>query len=296
MREGLIPHKITTILRLKTDQARARVLTEALSEVFDPENSAVAAFEQDGGDWLVEIYFAEAPDEVAVLDLVALTAGKEVAREARFAPLEAKDWVAASLEGLKPIRAGRFLVHGAHDRSVLAANDIGIEIEASLAFGTGHHGTTRGCLLALDAVLKLGRPRRVLDVGTGTGVLAIAAAKALRSEIIAGDIDPIAVEVARDNARLNGVGSRLRLYCAPGLRHELATSAPFDLILANILARPLTRLATSLAAALAPQGLLILSGLLERDVASVLQAFRGQGLFLDRRSLIEGWATLVLRR
>jgi len=216
MREGLIPHKITTILRLKTDQARARVLTEALSEVFDPENSAVAAFEQDGGDWLVEIYFAEAPDEVAVLDLVALTAGKEVAREARFAPLEAKDWVAASLEGLKPIRAGRFLVHGAHDRSVLAANDIGIEIEASLAFGTGHHGTTRGCLLALDAVLKLGRPRRVLDVGTGTGVLAIAAAKALRSEIIAGDIDPIAVEVARDNARLNGVGSRLRLYCAPG--------------------------------------------------------------------------------
>ncbi|SEC39802.1 [LSU ribosomal protein L11P]-lysine N-methyltransferase [Rhizobiales bacterium GAS188] len=295
MREGLIPHKVTTILRLATDQGRARALTEALSEVFDPENSAVAAFEQESGAWLVEVYFAEAPDESAVLSLVELIAGHEVARTARFAPLEAKDWVAASLEGLRPIRAGRFLVHGAHDRAALSANDLGIEIEASLAFGTGHHGTTRGCLLALDAVLKQGRPRRILDVGTGTGVLAIAAAKALRSEIVAGDIDPIAVEVARDNAGLNGVRSRLRLYCAPGLRHELASrGAHFDLILANILARPLMRLAPSLAAALAPHGRLILSGLLEGDVASVLAAFRGQALYLRRRTLIEGWATLIV--
>jgi ribosomal protein L11 methyltransferase len=300
MREGLIPHKITTILRLQTEQAQARALTEALSEVFDPENSAVAAFEQDSGkqegsNWLVEVYFAEAPDESAVLALVELTAGREAAQAARFAPLEAKDWVAASLEGLRPIRAGRFLVHGAHDRAALLGNDLGIEIEASLAFGTGHHGTTRGCLLALDAMLKQGRPRRVLDVGTGTGVLAIAAAKALRGEVVAGDIDRIAVEVARDNAGLNGVRSRLRLYCAPGLRHELAAPpGSFDLILANILARPLMRLAPSLAAALAPAGRLILSGLLEADVASVLAAFRGQALYLERRTLIEGWATLIL--
>ena len=251
MREGLIPHKITTILRLSTTQDRARTLTEALAEVFDPEYSAVAAFEQKDGSWLVEIYFAEEPDEKAVCDLVALVAGKAAASSMRFEALAAKDWVAASLEGLKPIRAGRFLVHGAHDRAFVLANDIGIEIEASLAFGTGHHGTTRGCLLALDSIIKQSRPARVLDVGTGTGVLAIAAAKALRSEIIAGDIDPVAIEVARENARQNGVASRLRLYCAPGLRHPLAARpSRFDLILANILARPLAQLSPDLAGGL----------------------------------------------
>jgi ribosomal protein L11 methyltransferase len=297
MREGLIPHKVTTILRLATTQARARALTEALAEVFDPENSAVAAFEQEDGTWLVEIYFSEEPNREAVGDLVELIAGKAVARSMSFDLVGAKDWVASSLEGLKPIRAGRFLVHGAHDRPCVLANDIGIEIEASLAFGTGHHGTTRGCLLALDSMLKRGRPSRVLDVGTGTGVLAIAAARVLRSEVVAGDIDPIAIEVARDNARVNGVGSWLRLYCAPGLRHPLAASpASFDLVLANILAAPLARLSPSLAAALAPQGRVVVSGLLETDVALVLSAFGRQGLHLERRNLIEGWATLILGR
>jgi ribosomal protein L11 methyltransferase len=295
MREGLIPHKITTILRLKTTQDRARTLTEALAEVFDPENSAVAAFEQKDASWLVEIYFAEEPDRAAVGDLVALVAGKAAASCIRFEALAAKDWVAASLEGLKPIRAGRFLVHGAHDRDGVLENDIGIEIEASLAFGTGHHGTTRGCLLALDSLIKHGRPARVLDVGTGTGVLAIAAAKALRSEIIAGDIDPIAIEIARGNAQRNGVASRLRLYCAPGLRHPLAAQASsFDLILANILAKPLAQLSPALASALSMKGKLVVSGLLEADVATALSAFGRQGLHLERRHLIEGWATLIL--
>jgi ribosomal protein L11 methyltransferase len=293
MREGLIPHKITTILRLSTTQDRARTLTDALAEVFDPENSAVAAFEQKDGSWLVEIYFAEEPDEKAVCDLVALVAGKAAASSMRFEALAAKDWVAASLEGLKPIRAGRFLVHGAHDRAFVHANDIDIEIEASLAFGTGHHGTTRGCLLALDSIIKQSRPARVLDVGTGTGVLAIAAAKALRSEIIAGDIDPVAIEVARENARRNGVASRLRLYCAPGLRHPFAARS-FDLIVANILARPLAQLSSALAGALSAKGKLVVSGLLEADVATALSAFARQGLHLQRRYLIEGWATLIL--
>jgi ribosomal protein L11 methyltransferase len=296
MREGLIPHKITTILRLSTTEAQARTLTEALGEVFDAENSAVAAFEQQDGSWRVEVYFAEEPNRDAVRNLVGLIAGDAALAAMSFDALAAKDWVAASLEGLEPVRAGRFLVHGAHDRAALRSNDIGVEIEASLAFGTGHHGTTRGCLEALDAVLKAGRPRRVLDVGTGTGVLAIAAARALRSEVIAGDIDATAIEVARHNASLNGVASRIRFYCAPGLRHPLA-SAPhsFDLILANILSRPLMRLAPELACALAPNGRLVLSGLLERDVGGILAAFRIQGLFLERRSLIEGWATLILR-
>ncbi|MFI4997478.1 MAG: 50S ribosomal protein L11 methyltransferase [Hyphomicrobiales bacterium] len=296
MREGLIPHKVTTILRLATTQAQARALTEALVEVFDPESSAVAAFEQQDGAWLVEVYFADEPDRDGVRNLIGLIAGEEAVAAMSFDALAARDWVAASLEGLKPIRAGRFLVHGAHDRAALLENDIGIEIEASLAFGTGHHGTTRGCLEALDALLKQGRPRRVLDVGTGTGVLAIAAAKALRRPIVAGDIDPVAVEVARHNAQANGVASLIRFYCAPGLLHPLAARrARFDLILANILARPLIRLSPALSFGLAAGGRLVLSGLLERDVAGVLAAFRLQGLFLERRSLIEGWATLILR-
>jgi ribosomal protein L11 methyltransferase len=296
MREGLIPHKVTTILRLATTQVQARALTEALAEVFDPENSAVAAFEQQDGAWLVEVYFADEPDRDGVRNLVGLIAGEEAVAAMSFDALAARDWVAASLEGLKPIRAGRFLVHGAHDRAALLENDIGIEIEASLAFGTGHHGTTRGCLEALDALLKQGRPRRVLDVGTGTGVLAIAAAKALRGPIVAGDIDPVAVEVARHNAQANGVASLIRFYCAPGLLHPLAAKrARFDLILANILARPLIRLSPALSLGLAAGGRLVLSGLLERDVAGVLAAFRLHGLYLERRSLIEGWATLILR-
>jgi ribosomal protein L11 methyltransferase len=295
MREGLIPHKVTTILRLATTQGRARALTEALAEVFDPENSAVAAFEQKDGSWLVEIYFGEEPNRKAVADLVALVVGKADARSLRFDALAAKDWVASSLEGLKPIRAGRFLVHGAHGRQSVLANDISIEIEASLAFGTGHHGTTRGCLLALDAIIRQSRPARVLDVGTGTGVLAIGAAKALRGEIVAGDIDPTAIEVARQNARQNGVASRVRLYCAPGLRYPLAARpSSFDLIFANILARPLARLSPALAGALSAGGRLVVSGLLETDVALALSAFGQQGLRLERRYLIEGWATLIL--
>jgi ribosomal protein L11 methyltransferase len=294
MREGLIPHKVTTVMRLSTTQAAARVLTEALGEALDAETSAVAAFEKAGGRWLVEAYFAETPDVGAVLHLVELSAGRAAARLARFGTLDAKDWVAASLQGLGPVRAGRFLVHGAHDRAALLTNDIGIEIEASLAFGTGHHGTTRGCLLALDHLLRRHRPRRVLDVGTGTGVLAIAAAKALRQPIVAGDIDPVSVEVARANARANGVASLIRFYVAPGLRHALARPGNFDLIFANILARPLSRLAPTLNAALAPRGRLVLSGLLDTDVPAILAAFRARNARLDWRTTIEGWTTLTI--
>ena len=296
MREGLIPHKVTTILRLSRTEAQARALTEALGEVFDPEGSAVAAFEQPDGAWRIEVFFAEPPDRGAVRNLVGLVAGEAGLAGMSFEALAAQDWVTTSLEGLKPVRAGRFLVHGAHGRSVPRANAIGIEIEASLAFGTGHHGSTRGCLEAIDAILRACRPRSMLDVGTGTGVLAIAAAKALHGRVVAGDIDPVAVEVARRNARANGVVSLIGFYCAPGLHHPLAARrGGFELVLANILAGPLMRLSRDLALALAAGGRLVLSGLLERDVAGILAAFRLQGLHLERRSLIEGWATLILR-
>ncbi len=297
MIEGLPPHRPTMLMRLSTTEKAARRMTDLLSEVFDPTETAVAAFElerEDGSPyWLLEAYFSQAPDEDLIRDLVRPIIGDE-ADGASFHEITPQDWVKASLDGLKPVRAGRFLIHGAHDRAALGAADYGIEIEAALAFGTGHHGTTRGCLLAFVDELRRRRPRRVLDVGTGTGILAFAAAKALRQAVVAGDIDPVAVEVARANARLNRIAPWLKLYAGPGVRHPLAARGRFDVIFANILARPLMGLAPSIAARLAPGGTLILSGLIDRDVNGVLSAYAAQGLKLKRRRNLEGWATLVL--
>ena len=222
MLEGLHPNRPTHVMRLTTDERSARAMTDILGEVFDPAETAVAAFETaDGSAWLLEAYFAREPDEAAIRDLVRPLVGGEADRAA-FATLERTDWVKASLDGLRPVRAGRFLVHGAHDREQRRANDLAIEIEAALAFGTGHHGTTQGCLLALARELRRRRPLHVLDVGTGTGILAFAAAKAVRRRVVAGDIDAEAVRVARGNARLNGVGGLISFYAAPGVRHALA--------------------------------------------------------------------------
>lgn len=282
-------------MRLVTDEASARAMTDLIGEVFDAAETAVAAFEASDGGWLLEAYFANPPDQGAVVDLIRPLVGAAADR-ATFERLDQKDWVKASLEGLNPVRAGRFLVHGAHDRAAVRANDWTIEIEAALAFGTGHHGTTRGCLLALADHLKQRQPRRVLDVGTGTGVLAFAAARALKRPVVAGDIDPVAIEVARRNARLNGVAPLFRAYAAPGTRHALARAHPFNLVTANILARPLRRLAPSLARALAQGGALILSGLLPGDAPGVLTAYAAQGLRLQRRRKLEGWVVLTLTR
>jgi ribosomal protein L11 methyltransferase len=296
MLEGLHPNRPTHVMRVRTDERSARAMTELLGEVFDPAETAVAAFEtEDGRSWLLEAYFALPPDEGAIRELIRPIVGAQADRAA-FDSIAQKDWVKASLEGLRPVRAGRFLVHGAHDRAEVRPNDLAIEIEAALAFGTGHHGTTKGCLLALARELKRCRPRRVLDVGTGTGILAFAAAKALKRPVIAGDIDAVAVAVARTNAGLNGVRPLVRFYAAPGVRHALARRRRFDLVFANILARPLRRLAPSLARVLDRDGTLILSGLLPSDVPGILSAYRAQGLTCERRLSLEGWAALVLRR
>lgn len=296
MYEGLLPPNPTHVLRFDTDENAARAMTDLLGEVFDPTESAVAAFETDDGLWHVEAYFAHQPDEANVRDLLRLVIGVQ-ADDVTFSAIGQKDWVKASLDGLKPVRAGRFLVHGSHDRHTVKTNDIAIEIDAALAFGTGHHGTTHGCLLALVEELNRRRPQHVLDVGTGTGILALAAARALRHTVIAGDIDPVAVSVARDNARLNGAGNHIRYYAAPGVRHALADrTRQFDLVFANILAKPLRQLAPAIARVLSGSGTLILSGLLSRDVPGVLSAYAAQGLRLKKRTDREGWATLVLRR
>jgi ribosomal protein L11 methyltransferase len=297
MLEGLPPNGASHVLRLVTDERRARAVADVIVETFDPAETAASAFEEaDGSTWAVEVFFAHDPDEPQIRDLLAAATDQETAARAQFSRVAQQDWVQNALAGLAPVRAGRFLVHGSHDRDEVRANDIGVEIEAALAFGTGHHGTTLGCLRALERMAKRRRPRRILDVGTGTGVLAIAAARALHLKIDCGDIDPVAVETARANAVANRAGPYVRPIVATGVRHERFNAVGYDLILANILAKPLRLLAPSLAAVTAPHAELILSGLLARDVPGVLSAYAAQGFALRERRDIDGWATLVLRR
>ncbi len=286
------------IASLEAGEQSARRLTDAFTEAFAGDKAAVSLTLAGHGHWRVTVYFHAAPDERRVRDLVALAGGAEAARSVRFAPVAAKDWVAESLAGLKPVQAGRFVVHGAHDRARIPGNRIGIEIEAALAFGTGHHGTTRGCLLALDRICKALRKRRnlrILDLGTGSGVLAIAAARALRLRVLATDIDVQAVRAARGNARLNGVGPFIEAVQADGVaRRAVLERAPFDLIFANILLGPLQRLAAPLIRLTAPGGRIILSGLLTAQANAAMAAYRT--LALERRINLDGWTTLVLTR
>ena len=277
-------------------EATARRVVDLLTESFFEGQAAIAAFAQPSGLWDITVHFAEPPDRDSIRELVRIAAGDEVAGNIAFDAVEAKDWVKATLEQLVPVRAGRFIVHGHHDRARVPPNKLGIEIEAALAFGTGHHGTTRGCLLLLDSVLKAHRPARVLDIGTGTGVLAIAAARALRRGVLASDIDPLSVRIARENARLNGAGNRVQTIQAAGFSApQFARHGPFDLVLANILANPLRQMATPMAKHLAPSAQVILSGLLPHQAQSVIAAYRARGLVLTRHLQIEGWSSLLMR-
>jgi ribosomal protein L11 methyltransferase len=308
----LPPNDAAVTARLPAHESTARRIADALAEALDPDEAVSGAVAAAGGTWGVEITFRRPPDEAAVRSLVAMVAGPELADRLRFEPLAQKDWVAASLADLPAVLAGRFIVHGAHSRSQVPANRVGIEIEAALAFGTGHHGTTRGCLLALDRIAKqIGRQKRgrwraargsaagarILDLGTGTGVLAMAAAKALRQPVLASDIDRQAVITARANARLNGVAAFIEVILASGLTdRRFRGCGRFDLIFANILLRPLQQLAAPLTQLAAPGARIVLSGLLPVQADAALAAYRAQGLVLERRLLLDGWATLVLVR
>jgi ribosomal protein L11 methyltransferase len=287
----------TTIASLSCDEPTARRLVLDLGDSFDPENTACSAFEAGNGQWRLEIHFREAPDEAAVAALVAKAAGEAATATLEFSQTAAADWVARSLAGLTPVEAGRFTVHGAHHRAGVGPNRIGIEIEAALAFGTGHHGTTRGCLLALDGLLKRRRPRSVLDVGTGSGVLAIAAARTLRCPVNAVDIDALAVGVARANARLNRAAASIAFARANGpSTRSVRRRAPYDLIFANILLTPLQRMAVGLSTLAAHGGRVVLSGLLPSQAQAAISIYRAQGLTLERRIVLEGWTTLVLMK
>lgn len=288
----------TFVARVTTDRAQAHRIADALMEELDPETSAVSLFE-DGTDWTVEAAFHDGTDRARIADVVTHVVGADAANGLAFSSIATRDWVAASLEGLAPVRAGRFVVHGSHDRAQLRANEIGIEIEAALAFGTGHHGTTRGCLLAFDALRKHGphtQRWRILDVGTGTGLLAIAAARALHTPVLASDNDPTAVAVARDNARLNRVSTLFRASTADGVQAGWIRRGRYDLIFANILEAPLRRMSAPLSSLLARGGRLILSGLLPAHAPGVIAAYRRQGLRLQTRIVLDGWVTLIMRR
>ncbi|MGA2565754.1 MAG: 50S ribosomal protein L11 methyltransferase [Pseudolabrys sp.] len=286
----------TTVARLPCDEPTARRLAAYLGEIFGGDDTACAAFEGDGGQWQMAIHFRNKPDEANLRAQVALAAGDQAAAALTLERVAPADWVEQSLAGLQPVRAGRFIVHGAHDRARVKPNDIAIEIEAALAFGTGHHGTTRGCLLALDDLAKRRRAVRVLDLGTGSGVLAIAAARVLRARVTASDIDRVAVDAARANARLNRAGAAITVARAAGTNARAITiGAPYDLIFANILLGPLLRLAVLLSRLAGPRARMVLSGLLPGHANAVLAMYRARGFVLERRIPLDGWVTLVLK-
>jgi ribosomal protein L11 methyltransferase len=279
------------------DEKRARTLAAFLGEL-EPAAHAVALFrDETTAGWQLDAY-CEPGDLPAIVEALGRVAPHEVKRLSTE-PVADANWVAVSQAALAPIAAGRFLVHGSHDRAAAAGRwRRAIEIDAGEAFGTAQHASTRGCLLALDWLMRRRPFRCVLDLGCGTGVLGIAAARLEpAARIVASDIDPRAVVVARANARLNGVAGRVHVVAAAGLDHPaLRGMAQRDLVLANILAEPLIALAPEIRASLKPDGHVVLAGLLDSEARQVAAAYRATGFVYVRKHCLAGWATLTLRR
>jgi ribosomal protein L11 methyltransferase len=277
-------------------QVEGAAAAAAVAEIFDELAGSVSAFETREGKpavWLVETYASGVLVDAALdlrLALAAAATGGKILDLVEM-PVAERDWLAENRRAFPPQRIGRFFVHGSHWRETPLAGAIAVEIDAATAFGTGEHPSTRDCLLAFDRLVRRRRFRRPRDVGTGSGILAIAAAKTLRRRVLASDSDPVAVKVARHHARRNGVARLVRAECKVG-----ASGRDHDLVFANILARPLVLMARDLARGLAPGGRAILAGLLRRQEAGVLAAYRAQGLALDFRIVLDGWSTLVLRK
>lgn len=267
-----------------------------MTETLDPSPAVSIA---EGGELrLLEAYFEAPPDLEALQALIAdIPAGGEPAWPLQLEEVPDENWVGRVQRGLHPVSAGRFLIYGSHDRRVGRGKRYAIEIDAGRAFGTAHHGSTRGCLLAIDQLAKQQRWRTVLDLGTGSGVLAIAASKVANARVIASDIDPVAVAVARENIDRNGVRAAVRTLAGAGVASpDIQRAAPFDLITANILAGPLIALAPRVAALAAPGGHVALSGLLDGQAREVFAAYRLCGLRLEACVSLEGWTTLILRK
>lgn len=284
-----------TALTTLPDEARAQALGEALEDL-DPAPVGVGVFEMEDGSglWEVGAYFTETPDDIA-LTLMAAAFG---AAEFAVSELPEIDWVAHVKRELKPVEAGRFFVYGSHDADKLPAGRIGLLIEAAMAFGTGHHGTTLGCLRALDRLAERRfHGRNVIDVGCGTAVLAMGAAALWPETVLATDIDAVAVDVARANVAANGLTGRVDCLEAMGFEHpDIRARAPYDLVFANILKGPLILIAPDMARHTAPGSLAILSGLLNTQAGDVMAAYSAAGFAEVEREEIGDWTTLVLER
>jgi len=279
---------------LTKDQAYA--LVDAVMERDDLALTASAHEIEETGEWVFEATCDSPPDLAAFNELARQVLGGDVGFAVEPVDPEV-NWVAKSLEGLQPVVAGGFYIYGSHETAPVHSGFIGLRIDAAQAFGTGHHETTTGCLEAIDRILKRRRPRHLLDVGTGTGVLALALAKRLRTPVIATDIDPIAVSTTIDNARDNGVGQFIVAVEATGLDHRLiATNGPYDLIVANILAGPLTALAPGMGRIAVRGANLVLSGILDTQAARVTAAYARQGMVLRQKLQRKDWVTLILEK
>jgi ribosomal protein L11 methyltransferase len=259
---------------------------------------AVSAFEErDGGPWRVEGLARAKPDRASLLARLALAWLDRAGPPPKpvWEKLPRRDWIGINQASFQPLSVGRFFIHGSHFKNRVPAGLTALEIDAATAFGTGEHATTRGCLSVLDAIARRG-PRHILDMGTGTGILAMAAAKRWRRRIVARDVDPEAVRVTVHNTRRNGVAPLVAIGRSTGYRERGVMRRRYDLVLANILARPLECMAADLRRALAPGGIAVLSGLLSYQEPGVLAAHRLAGLSLRQRIVIDGWSTLVLGR
>ncbi|UWQ17568.1 50S ribosomal protein L11 methyltransferase [Jannaschia sp. M317] len=283
-----------TALTTLTGKEPAEALGEKLEDALEPDGVGVFEMEDGSGLWEVGAYFAEAPDETALAVLAAAYGAKPFV----VSEIPPTDWVAHVRRELQPVAAGRFFVYGSHDADKVPAGRVALLIEAAMAFGTGHHGTTQGCLLALETLIAEGAtPARVADIGAGTAVLAMAAARVFPdAHVIASDIDEVAVEVALANLRVNGMEGAVDCVEAAGFGHAALTDAPFDLIFANILKGPLIDMAPDMAANAAPGCHVILSGILNPQADEVVAAYEAAGLSLVRRAELGDWTTLTLRR
>lgn len=284
-----------TALTTLPDEDRATALGEAL-EALAPEPVGIGVFELEDGSalWEVGAYFTEPPDDIAL----ALLAAAHGAAPFAVSELPEIDWVAHVRRELKPVEAGRFFVYGSHDADKLPKGRIGLLIEAAMAFGTGHHGTTLGCLKALDRLAEAGfTGRNVIDVGCGTAVLAMAAARIWPDPVLASDIDAVAVEVAKANVQANNLEGWVECLEAVGLNHpRIKARAPFDLVFANILKGPLIALAPDMGRHIAPGGYAILSGLLVTQAEAVQDAYTAQGFTLHHREDLGEWSILTMKR
>jgi len=290
------PEPVTHEARIEAPAHAAQRLADALEETHNPSPVAVGLFQCGDGRFEVFAHYQEPPPREGLLKLIADAAGGDRLGPLRIEAIPAADWVTLSQGQRGQVEAGRFLVHGSHDRGNVVRRPLTIEIDAGQAFGTGHHASTLGCLVALDDLLKRCRPRNIVDLGTGSGILAIAAAKALKANLMASDQDPVAAATAAANARLNGVASFVSVVAADGFAHARFRHKRFDLVFANLLERALYELAPALARHVAPGGVAILSGLTQTQARKVEACMRAHGFALAKRILIDGWVTLVVLR